>query len=430
LREHGPLLHEYLSYDEMAVAALLGLSSPTQCINDGGRGNRGLWRRGAEQRAVYIGQVGCRFEKSDRMDWRHMVFINKDERNGNDKGYAADPCVGVFEKLYLGNDDDLNRLEDENPPTHFRQNVYAQRCELLAETLLFEANRRGAEAGQDVCAVTVGLGLGVWAGNLKNIPASQKDAEEDTGRMANVDCLKEIYMKAFLKCLAIHSQSGALNNIKAFEFNFGFNEMFSNHPEMLDLLKKHGATITQPRMKHSQDYLKINGIEVFFTVKNCRRNGNPFAPSPVSQGKLIVANYAWDSNSYPGNEIHWGMLSASGDPAAWCCSTMGRAGNPEINKEYVSGDHAVVLDGKDSPALKADSASGDPEAWRCSTMGRGAGNPEFNKERSCIVLDDQVQNGQQTGPQKEDKPQEGWGSYLRYWLTKPFTMCMRKSPRD
>jgi len=51
--------------------------------------------------------------------------------------------------------------------------------------------------------------------------------------------------------------------------------------------------------------------------------------------KLLVAMYAWDGNSFPGNEYWRGMLHASGDPAAACCSTIAELQNPYVNTEFV-----------------------------------------------------------------------------------------------
>lgn len=53
-----------------------------------------------------------------------------------------------------------------------------------------------------------------------------------------------------------------------------------------------------------------------------------------SSDKLLVAQYAWDGNAWPGNEFWWpgrAQWDASGDPAAACCSTIGELQNPYIN---------------------------------------------------------------------------------------------------
>merc|ERR1712048_1309176 len=57
---------------------------------------------------------------------------------------------------------------------------------------------------------------------------------------------------------------------------------------------------------------------------------------------LLAAMYAWDSNSFPGNEYYLGMLSASGDPAAASCSTISFVQNAEINHEYINGESTRV----------------------------------------------------------------------------------------
>ena len=70
----------------------------------------------------------------------------------------------------------------------------------------------------------------------------------------------------------------------------------------------------------------INGINI---QKGHHRE--PFEPLN-DPSKLIIANWAFDANSYCGNEYWDGSLAASGDPAAASCSYVAYIGNPDLNK--------------------------------------------------------------------------------------------------
>ena len=59
-------------------------------------------------------------------------------------------------------------------------------------------------------------------------------------------------------------------------------------------------------------------------------------------GKLLVAMYAWDGNAYPGNEYWNKLFTASGDPAAACCSTIAELQNPLINAAVSAANLFVV----------------------------------------------------------------------------------------
>merc|ERR1712216_403982 len=63
-----------------------------------------------------------------------------------------------------------------------------------------------------------------------------------------------------------------------------------------------------------------------------------FSPRTMSEklngehtGKLLCATYAWDGNSFPGNEYWIGKLRTSADPAAACSSTIVDLQNPDVN---------------------------------------------------------------------------------------------------
>ena len=77
-----------------------------------------------------------------------------------------------------------------------------------------------------------------------------------------------------------------------------------------------------------QNDKKFEGTDI--TINFSRRDPFDLLEGP-DKGKLVVAMFAWDGNSFVGNEYWDGLLSASGDPAAAACSNIPELLNPDVN---------------------------------------------------------------------------------------------------
>ena len=305
--EYGQLkLEHLLSYDEMAVSALIGVSVPTQFINSGARNNRGIPGEAGsfESRGVYIGLVGTRFERPGHMEWRHMLVTP--DQNVVENGYGADsdPLLSAWARFYSleqfptfdeARGDTSGRYLHLKGGSLLDTNAYKQRLRVNVEAFLVEADERAREAGCLAYLHVVGLGLGVWG----------------------IDHRQTLLM---LDVYADVLSLARFPNIADLDFSW------------------FGEADTCGGVKDG-DILRIagNSVRVHFSRRD------PAAPlGGDDKGKLLVAMYAWDSNSFPGNEYWHGSLSASGDPAAACCSNIPELQNPEVNPK-VAGQHALVL---------------------------------------------------------------------------------------
>jgi hypothetical protein len=317
----------YLSYDEMLISALLGVSVPTYFINDGDRYNAAFVGDGGrpyETEGVYVGLVGPRFEKPGYMEWKHMVVTRAQNTAAN--GYGPQPTVresdfdnystfksaieknpkvallDIWAQLYeiphfvtfeQAAQDTTGRFLKINNNSFLDTLVYKKRLAFVIEPFLIDANARGQEAGRDAFCAAVGLGLGVWA-----IPEIKVEQNKLT-----IQVYAELLEKLDLPRIA--------------NIDFAY---FNSQAHDLNLFKNR----------------KNKKIKISFSSRN------PAAKLVgVDAGKLLVAMYAWDGNSYPGNEYWEGTLAGSGDPAAACCSTIAELQNPLINP-YLTADRLLV----------------------------------------------------------------------------------------
>lgn len=289
--EKSPLiLADYLSYDEMQISALIAVSVPTFFINNGNRNNSAVKSKSDdyEKEGIFVGMVGARFEKPGLMEWQHIIVTPQRDQDLKNKKDLLNIWSDFYQETFetyeqavlseANNKGRYIRFEHNNFAYFFDTYIYKKRMGMIIEPFLKDAHQRGCQANKKVYVHATGLGLGVW----KIIPEQAQ-------------LLVDVYADL------LHKIDSQIYQISDIDFSYFSKNM-------------------------SWKKSKQNVISVHFSLRNP-------ADKLVdkNQDKLLVAQYAWDANSYPGNEYWNGMLTASGDPAAACCSTIAELQNPKIN---------------------------------------------------------------------------------------------------
>jgi hypothetical protein len=102
--EAAPLtLDRFMSYDEMQLAALLIVTTPTFFINAGGRNNQARPATAGtfERRGVYAAMVGSRFERPERMESRHVLVTASQNTAAKGYGGGGDGCEADARRALL-----------------------------------------------------------------------------------------------------------------------------------------------------------------------------------------------------------------------------------------------------------------------------------------------------------------------------------------
>lgn len=262
------VLSEYLSYDEIMLGSLVGVSGYSHFINNGARFNRGVPGVPGtfEPRGVVVGVVGTRFERAGRMDSVYVLPAARETMQHPE-------LIGLFEEFF-----GVSRNEELD----FNTDMYMARIRITMDMLLWEANARAKEANTTAYLYVVGLGLGVW----------QYDIEQPS-----------LYIDAFTAALS-ELPPTSLQHITTLEFAY--------------------ITVPPPVQSRVSAAAAARNIKVLFSKRN--------PAEKLDTEELLVLSYAWDGNSMPGNEYWAGSLCGSGDPAAACMSTISELHNPLVNE--------------------------------------------------------------------------------------------------
>ena len=297
-QEVQPLvLQNYLSYEEIEIAALFSISVPTFFINDGNRYNEGELDTTGNflQEGIYVGAVGARFEILDLMESRRMLI----QKNPPSKT----PFDAAWNELYNVSEprpqyQEILKTKDPQYIKAIGKDVFLDaaafrvRLALSFRPFILHGQREGERLNRKVILRLVGLGTGCWAIHT----SAQNHAIYDVVKKVVAD--------------------NGLPNISLIEFMW-----ISVHPSVPSTGdEQSGDAFLQDRAGEN--------IPVLF------HKGNPADPRPEGKEEhVVMAMYAWDGNSFPGNEYWDGSHAGSGDPAAACCSTIQELQNPYINTQ-------------------------------------------------------------------------------------------------
>ena len=317
-------LAEYMSYDEVEIAAFLSFGGPTLFLNEGHRDNKGFLSMNCCSTGLYVGCVGARLEKADCMESRYMIVTEK--QNTAENGYGPEgsglnsyfltawakfynvPCFPLYTAIQpsarykkLPNGDYLDR------------HIYRKRMRLTILPFLCYADHQARLKKAKAYVHVVALGLGQWS-------------VHECQSFDQVDVYGDLLEKM------------AFKNISDLNFS-GFSD---------SCVTCRGAVNGE----------QLCGIRIHFS------NRPPAAALTGNDvGKLLVAQYAWNGNSFPGNEYWGGWLATSNNTSAACCSMIALNHNPIYNKVNIHAGNSAIYSSQIYNNMRAVNTSGQVRSF-------------------------------------------------------------------
>ena len=345
-------IDRFLDYEEIALSALISVSVPTNFINNGNHNNSGIEeldkKKVYQGKAIYTACVGPRFEKDKEMEYSYILVTENQNTKANGYGNSKTPTnvnkqnilnmwadfydyayLPTFEELeddsYLKkNDYETMNIGMGKIKIYFNKVIYKERLKLTILPFLCNANDNGKTHTSKKAYIRVaGLGLENWVRAGLNV-------YENNIYLGQLDknVLETLMFEVYEDILTEHNFA----NISCIEFMY--------------FITNSSTLIKDTKFSNPEIMIKYGG--------KYSDNMYSFAsPLPDTyETNLLVAMYAWDGNSYPGNEFWDNQLTASGDPAAACCSMISILQNPDINPTRLTGEATFIV--------KCENTSGTP----------------------------------------------------------------------
>ena len=303
-------LDRSISADEGAIAGQLSVSSKT-FFTESGNMNTVLHEQHRRE-GVVIGNVGPRLHQVNSIDHKCMIITPTQNIGANGYGIAGvnNPSLKVWSDHYLGEGHNFPTYEEASqqlllnlpvlsppyirisPTAILNADVYKKRMEAILEPMLTEANARAEEQGTTAFVRMFGLGTGLWGVNRKEQEKLILDVCHRIIRNKNLNSVSDLELSYFTGLTTPEEKRVGV----------------ASNGEHLIVLNNG------------------NDITIHFSS-----NSPAKALLGDNAEKLLVTNYAWNDNAYPGNSYWGGNEFSNSDSAMGRCSGVTELQNPIIN---------------------------------------------------------------------------------------------------
>lgn len=307
-------------YELISLAALVGCWCFTPIIHSGiRRSNENINRlredkffhgdkkAGNYNTCAYVcGMVGSRFEKQNQMEEAY-IRETAPENNPIHQG------LNDFFTNKIGEHQDKYNISSQS----LKYNLYRERTRFVIELFLEQCYNICINNNQKILPIITGIGAGFWLIGSGYSEKIINDIIEDVTLSILTDNMK--YLELFPGI-----RFSSLNGYDDIEGNFGSrSELFNNKYNK----KYSNLLIVKDYPIYHTHYLKDSKL-TFYTQFEL----NDLISQPNVKQALL---FAWDGNSFVGNEYWAKNMIGSGDPLTVSACCIGQLCNPFINHKML-----------------------------------------------------------------------------------------------